>query len=100
MKPEPKPAGVGGRVVAPRLTKAPGSGAHPLAAAVAEQAEPVLAPAGRPRTAPKTRRTRTTLYVDEGLLRELGRVTAQLAVERDEPLTKTSVLEPALRYGL
>lgn len=101
MKPEPKPAGVGGQVAGSRLTKAPGAGAHPLAVTVtAEQPEPFRVAAGRPRTAPKTRRTRTTLYVDEELLRELGRVTARLTVERDEPLTKTSVLEAALRYGL
>lgn len=99
MKAEPKPAGVGGQVVGPRLTKAPGAGAHPLAVA-AEQSTPGHASAGRSRTAPKTRRTRTTLYVDEELLRELGRVTARLTVERDEPLTKASVLEAALRYGL
>ena len=44
--------------------------------------------------------SRTTLYVDERLLRELGRVTARLTVERDVQYTKTAVLEAALAYGL
>jgi len=79
-----------------RLTKAAGSGDHPL------RAVPPAPPAnaGRPRRAPRTRRSRTTLYVDERLLRELGRVTARLTVERDVQYTKTAVLEAALAYGL
>lgn len=94
-KPQAKPAGVGGQL-GPRLTRAAGSDEHPLQALPA----PPEAAAGRPRRAPRTRRTRTTLYLDEQLLRTLSRVTAQLTVERDIPYTKTAVLEAALGYGL
>lgn len=94
-KPQAKPAGVGGQL-GPRLTRAAGSDQHPLQALPA----PPEAAAGRPRRAPRTRRTRTTLYLDEQLLRTLSRVTAQLTVDRDIPYTKTAVLEAALGYGL
>lgn len=95
-KPEPKPAGVGGQVGTTRLTKAAGSGEHPLHAL-----PPTLsANTRRPRRAPRTQRSRTTLYLDEQLLRELARITARLTVERDVLYTKTAVLEAALAYGL
>lgn len=100
-KPAAKPAGVGGTVARPSLTRAAGSGQHPLAAAPpSEPVAEVSALRSRPRTAPRTQRKRTTLYVDEAVLRELGQATARLTVERGEPITMTSVLEAALSYGL
>lgn len=95
-RPEPKPAGVGGQVEATRLTKAAGSGEHPLRALPPTPATT----SRRPRQAPRTQRARTTLYLDEQLLRDLARVTARLTVERDILYTKTAVLEAALAYGL
>lgn len=95
-KPQAKPAGVGGQL-GPRLTRAAGSAEHPLKALPPAPSQPA---AGRPRRSPRTQRTRTTLYLDEQLLRTLSRVTAQLTVDRDIPYTKTAVLEAALSYGL